>query len=52
MPHSNVVKLFTKAKSLKQFAAFLVADLIDEDTRVKSNVNGHKKEMLDPTIIA
>ena len=52
MPHSYVVKLFTKAKNRNQFAAFLVADLIDEETRVRSNVNGHKKEMLDPTIIA
>ena len=46
MPHSNVVKFFTKAKNRNQFAAFLVANLIDEETRVRSNVNGHKRRCL------
>ena len=32
------------------FAALLVEQLVDEGTRVKSNVRGKHKEMLDPTI--
>ena len=47
---SRLVPLFTKAKSHRQFAAVLVAELIDESTRLKSNVNGVRKEQLDPTI--
>ena len=48
---SQLVPLFTKVKSRRQFAALLVAELIDESTRLKSNVNGVRKEQLDPTII-
>ena len=42
---------FTKAKNQHYFAAILVAVLIDENTRMKSNVHGRGKEKLDPTII-
>ena len=48
---SQLVLLFTKAKSRRQFAALQVAELIDESTRLKSNVNGVRKGQLDPTII-
>ena len=46
-----MVKLFTKGKTRHQLAALLVAELIDEPTRLKSNVRGKGKEKLDPTII-
>lgn len=51
LTHSQIIPLFTKAKTRRQFAALLVAELIDESTRLKSNVNGVRKEQLDPTII-
>ena len=49
---SDMVDHFTKAKGRHQFAALLVAELIDEETRMRSNVRGKAgKEMLDPAII-
>ena len=51
MSHTDFVKLFTKGKTRHQLAALLVAELIDEDTQLKSNVRGRGKEKLDPTII-
>lgn len=49
---SDMVDHFTKAKGRHQFAALLVAELIDEETRMQSNVRGKAgKEMLDPAII-
>ena len=48
---SDMVNYFTKAKNRHHFAAILVAQLIDEDTRMRSNVRGRGKEKLDPTII-
>ena len=47
----DMVDHFTKAKNRHHFAAILVAVLIDENTRMKSNVHGRGKEKLDPTII-
>ena len=47
---SGLVSVFTKAKS-QQIAILLVGELIDEETRTKSNVHGKGKEKLDPTII-
>lgn len=52
IPLSNVVDMFTKAKSRSRFASYLVEKLFDEETRVKSNVRGKGKEQLDPTIMA
>ena len=52
IPLSNVVDMFTKAKSRSHFASYLVEKLFDEETRVKSNVRGKGKEQLDPTIMA
>ena len=49
--HTDIVKCFTKGKTRHHFAALLVAELIDEETRLKSNVRGRGKEKLDPTII-
>lgn len=49
--HSEIVSIFTKAKNRPHFASLLVKRLIDEDTRVRSNVRGRGKEKLDPTII-
>ena len=51
LPISEIVPLYTKAKTRPQFAELLVEKLIDEETRVKSNVRGRGKEMLDPTVI-
>ena len=51
-PLSNVIDMFTKAKSRSCFAFYLVEKLFDEETRVKSNVRGKGKEQLDPTIMA
>lgn len=51
MSHTDIVKFFTKGKTRHQLAALLVAELIDEETRLKSNVRGRGKEKLDPTII-
>ena len=39
---------FTKGKNTGHFAALLVEKLIDEETRMKSNVRGRRKEKLDP----
>ena len=50
--HSEMVPIFTKSKNRPHFAALLVEQLIDESTRVRSNVRGRGKEQLDPTIIA
>ena len=52
MSHSELVSFFTKAKNRPHFAALLVGQLVDEETRVKSNVRGRGKEKLDPTIMA
>ena len=52
IPLSNVIDMFTKAKSRSRFAFYLVEKLFDEETRVKSNVRGKGKEQLDPTIMA
>ena len=38
MSHSEMVSIFTKAKNRPHFAALLIGRLIDEETRVKSNV--------------
>ena len=46
-----MVDHFTKAKNRHHFATILVAELIDEETRMQSNVRGRGKEKLDPTII-
>ena len=51
MSHTDIVKYFTKGKTRHHFAALLVAELIDEEMRLKSNVRGRGKEKLDPTII-
>ena len=51
IPHSEMVSFFTKGRNRSHFAALLVEHLINEETRVKSNVRGWKKEQLDPTII-
>ena len=52
IPHSEMVRFFTKGKNRPHFAALLVAHLIDEGTRLKSNVRGKGgKEKLDPKII-
>lgn len=51
IPHSDMVPFFTKAKNRPHFAALLVEHLIDEETRLKSNVRGRGKEKLDATII-
>ena len=44
VPLSNVVDMFTKAKSRSRFASYLVEKLFDEETRVKSNVRSKRKE--------
>ena len=49
---SEMVPLFTKARNRGHLAAMLVEKLVDEETRVKSNVHGRGKEKLDPAIIA
>ena len=51
MPQSDVVNAFTKAKGRGHFAVLLVEKLFDEETSVKLNVRGRRKEKLDPTII-
>ena len=51
MSHTDIVKFFTKGKTRHHMAALLVAEVIDESTRFKSNVRGKGKEKLDPTII-
>ena len=48
---SDMVPFFIKARNKPHFAAHLVKELIDEDTRVKSNVQDRGKEKLDPTVI-
>ena len=49
---SDMMNHFTTAKRRHQFAALLVAELIDKETRMRSNVRGKAgKEKLDPTII-
>ena len=52
IPHSEMVRFFTKGKNRPHFAAFLVAHLFDEETRLKSNVRGKgkDKEKLDNTV--
>ena len=49
--HSDLVPFFTKGRNRAHFAAILVGELFDEETRVKSNVQGKGKEKLDPTVI-
>ena len=44
--HSDLV-----LRNQPQFAALLVKELFNEDTKVKSNARGRGKEKLDPTII-
>ena len=52
MSTSEIVPIFTKVlKNRSNFAVLIVADLIDEPTRARSNVHGWKKEALDPSII-
>ena len=52
MSQSKILPYFTKAKNRSHFAALLVEKLIDEKSRIKSNVHGKsKKEQLDPVII-
>ena len=52
LSHSEILSIFTKSKNRGNFAALLVEQLVDEGTRIKSNVRGKCKEMLDPTILA
>ena len=52
LQQTNFVNTFTKGKNRSHFAASLVEKLIDEETRVKSNIRGRGKEKLDPTITA
>ena len=47
----DMVDHFTKAKNRHHFAAILVAEIVDKNTRMKSNVCGRGKEKLDPTLI-
>ena len=47
----DMVDHFTKVKNRHHFAAILVAELIDEITRMKSNMRGRGKEKAEPTII-
>lgn len=47
MSHSDLVSLFTKARNRPHFAALIVEQLFDEETRAISNVRGRKKEKLD-----
>ena len=46
-----MVNLFTKSRNRGNFAALLVCELFDKETRKKSNVRGHGKEQMDPEII-
>ena len=41
-----MVPFFTKSKNKSHFAALLVEQFFDEDTRVRSNVHGKGKEKL------
>ena len=52
LQQTDFVNTFTKGKNRGHFAALLIEKLIDEETRMKSNVRGRRKEKLDPTIIA
>ena len=48
---ARLTELFVKSCSRRNLAVRMVRDLFDEQTRINSNVNGKKKERLDPEII-
>ena len=48
---SKLTELFVKSCSRRNLAVRMVRILFDEETRLKSNVNGRGKEKLDPEII-
>lgn len=52
LPQEVLVPSYTKSKSRDHLAAILACKLFDEETLMKSNVLGYKKEKLDPEIIA
>ena len=51
LPQEVLVPLFVKSKNRGNLAAILTASLFDEETLMKSNVRGRRKEKLDPEII-
>ena len=51
LPQEVLVPSYTKSKNRGHLAAILACKLFDEETLIKSNVQGHKKEKLDPEII-
>ena len=46
---SKLVPIMMKCKTRQTLAVALVAELFDQETRLKSNVRGRGKEPLDPT---
>jgi len=51
LPQEVLVPAFTKSKNRGHLAAILASKLFDEETLIKSNVLGRRKEKLDPEII-
>lgn len=47
----RLTELFVKSCFRRNLAVRMARDLFDEETRLKSNVNGRGKERLDPEII-
>ena len=43
MSHSKILSYFTKGRNRAHFTSLLVERLIDERTRIKSNVRGKKR---------
>ena len=51
MDPSKLVPIMMRYKTRRLLAAALVNELVDPDTRIKSNVRGRGKDQLDPKII-
>ena len=47
----DVIPIYVKSCSRRNFAVLLIRHLIDKEVRRRSNVNGKGKERLDPDIV-
>lgn len=48
---AEITPIYVKSQSRRNFAALLVKNLFDVETRIRSNVAGRGKEKLDPEIM-
>ena len=51
LPPADMVPIYVKSCSRRNFAVLLIRRLVDKDVRRRSNVNGKGKEKLDPAIV-